>query len=138
MISLIWKRVHFRSGYFRNNSTVSTSFSGWKYFNPLSVSQKGNPIVIEINSKILEADSIGFDWNISLKLCSQCITYQKNIEVNSILKNIESIKNAKMIFDEPENLNTPVVWNMLEERTWSHLEKIGYQYTPNKVKKIKL
>ncbi len=100
--------------------------------------KKGNPIVIEINSKILEADSIGFDWNISLKLCSQCITYQKSIEVNSIVKNIESIKNAKMIFDEPENLNIPVVWNMLEESTWLHLEKIGYQDNRNKVKKIKL
>ncbi len=100
--------------------------------------KKGNPIVIEINSKILEADSIGFDWNISLKLCSQCITYQKSIEVNSIVKNIESIKNAKMIFDEPENLNIPVVWNMLEESTWLHLEKIGYQDNRNKIKKIKL
>lgn len=89
--------------------------------------QKGNPIIVEIDPQSLEADLIGFDLNISLMLCSQCITYQNNITIKNIIKDISSIEHGKMIFDNPENLNIPIVWNMKESRTLSHLEKIGYK-----------
>ena len=31
-----------------------------------------------------------------------------------------------MIFEEPDNLMIPVVWNLHETKTLAHLESIGY------------
>lgn len=89
--------------------------------------KSGNPIIVEIESEKLEADEIGFDVNISLRLCSQCITYNKKIDIKNIIMNVDGILPALMIFNEPEQLKVPVVWNMNEERTIQHLEKIGYK-----------
>lgn len=107
---------------------LTTSIEMAKSFgNSVAYRKKGNPIILEINSDLLEADLIGFDWNISLELSSQCITYNKEkIEVQKIITDLNNIKEAKMIFNEPQDLTTPVMWNLNEERAIKHLELIGY------------
>lgn len=97
----------------------------------------GNPIILEIESEKLESDCIGFDWNISLRLSSQCVTYQKNILVTNIITDLKNIKQAQMLFEEPENLKIPVVWNLKESQTISHLEKIGCLFSSINKLKIK-
>lgn len=87
----------------------------------------GSPIILEVDSTTLEADYIGFDLNISLRLCTQCMTYQKRIPINNVIKELENIGEAKMLFNEPEDLNIPVVWKLNEQRTREHLKRIGYE-----------
>lgn len=93
----------------------------------VSFKKGGKPIVLEIETQSLSADSIGFDYNISLLLCSQCITYQQSINVFNVITNLDQILLGKMLFNEPNELNTPVVWNLKEPRTIQHLQNIGYQ-----------
>lgn len=117
---------------------LTTSLEMAKSFaESVSYRRGGNPIILEIKSDNLESDSIGFDWNISLRLASQCMTYQKNIEIDKIIKNLIHIDQAKMLFDEPKDLTIPVVWNLKEERTKNHLKEIGYQLE-EKTRKMKM
>lgn len=92
----------------------------------VSFKKQGNPIILEIDSESLVADSMCFDLNISLRLCSQCITYQENIKTFKVIKDLDYILPGKMIFNDPLELTTPVVWNLKEKRTIEHLKLIGY------------
>lgn len=94
----------------------------------VSFKKGGKPVVLEIDTNTLLADSIGFDYNISLLLCSQCITYQDNIKQFNVIKNLENLLPGKMLFNEPHELNIPVVWNLKEPRTIEHLKNIGYTF----------
>lgn len=103
----------------------------------VSFKKQGNPIILEIDSESLLADSIGFDLNISLRLCSQCITYQDNIKIEKVIIELNDILPCKMIFNEPQDLNTPVVWNIKEVRTREYLKSIGYELnSTNKKNKL--
>ena len=116
---------------------LTTSIEMAKHFaEVVSNRKKSNPIILEINSDELNPDLIGFDLNMSLRNCSQFITYQEKINNFKIIKDLKDIKESKMIFDEPKDLSIPMVWNINEQRILNFLIENGFK--ENKQKKHKI
>ena len=116
---------------------LTTSIEMAKHFaEVVSNRKKSNPIILEINSDELNPDLIGFDLNMSLRNCSQFITYQEKINNFKIIKELKDIKESKMIFDEPKDLSIPMVWNINEQRILNFLMENGFK--ENKQKKHKI
>lgn len=116
---------------------LTTSIEMAKHFaEVVSNRKKSNPIILEINSDELNPDLIGFDLNMSLRHCSQFITYQEKINNFKIIKDLKDIKESKMIFDEPKDLNIPIVWDINEQRILNFLMENGFK--ENKQKKHKI
>lgn len=78
---------------------LTTSIEMAKHFaEVISNRKKSNPIILEIDSNDLNPDLIGFDLNMSLRHCSQFITYQEKIKNFKVIKDLDKIKESKMIF----------------------------------------
>ena len=97
------------------------------FANSVAFKKGGKSIILEIDATTIDPDYINFDLNISLRLCTQCMTYEKSIPISKILENLDNIGQATMLFNEPEHLNVPVIWNLSEERTKEHLNHIGWK-----------
>lgn len=107
---------------------LTTSIEMAKHFaEVISNRKKSKPVILEVNSNELNPDLIGFDLNMSLKHCSQFITYQEKINNFKIIRNLEKIKESKMIFDEPKDLNIPMVWDINEKRILDFLMENGFK-----------
>lgn len=114
---------------------LTTSIEMAKHFaEVISNRKKTNPIILEIDSNELNPDLIGFDLNMSLRYCSQFITYQEKIENFKVIKNLEKIKESKMIFDEPKELSVPMVWDINDKRVFELLIEKGFKEKNNSPK----
>lgn len=119
----------------QKNSSISSDFvyltssleMAKSFGNSVSYRKGGKAIVLEVESKNLEAKLIDFDLNICLRFCSECIVYQGTIKKFNVIKDLSCIGDCFMLFNEPEDLNTPVVWDLSQSRAKEHLKRIGFE-----------